>query len=167
MWLILCGANMCWDFLCLSNFNLLILYRISHFLVFSWVVSFYFVCTYVFVVDFVYVHSSPQWYWCCFSIVVLYEPFWWGLCVYIYCVWVGGSKSKVYLMEITIWNTTYLYGVLSLRNHLHRFIAMYTIQEDKTKAAIEMEQIYRMTWIMSNSAEMEFGSDRLNRFHIT
>jgi 1,4-dihydroxy-2-naphthoate octaprenyltransferase len=28
---------------------------------------------YVFVMDFVYVHSSPWWYWCCLSAVVLSE----------------------------------------------------------------------------------------------
>jgi hypothetical protein len=54
------------------------------------------VCTYVFVVDFVYLHSSPYWYLCFHSIEVLSELPIDGVfvCIYIVCgllVWVGGE----------------------------------------------------------------------------
>jgi hypothetical protein len=62
MWLILCGATVCCDYLRLSYFNLLILRDLLGFLVVF--LSLYFLLIlldYVFVIDFVCVHSSPWW----------------------------------------------------------------------------------------------------------
>jgi hypothetical protein len=92
MWLILCGATVCCAYLRLSYFNLLILWDLPCIL--GVFLSLYFLLIlldYVFVVDFVYVHSSPWWYWCGLSAVVLSE-----LNTYLKNGFVEASRTKNY-----------------------------------------------------------------------
>jgi hypothetical protein len=83
IWLILCGATVCCEYLLLSYFKSSYIVGSPCFL--GVFLSFYFLLIlldYVFVMDFVYVHISPWWYWFCLSSVVISGT---AMCILFYC----------------------------------------------------------------------------------